>query len=144
MRKLIAGVTVFVLVAGTAVWGGDTKKDKEKLQGTWTLTQIEIGGKKVDVPEGKGMQLVFSGDKVTAKGGLKGDEDGSYTIDASKKPKQITLMKKGGGADDTMQGIYEIEGNTLRIGTSAKGPKGARPTGFDDPTVSIMILKKAK
>ena len=144
MRKTLAGLAVFVLTAGTAVWGGDANKDKEKLQGTWTMTQFEIGGKKIDIPEGKSMQLTFAGDKVTAKGGPKGDEEGGYMIDASKKPKHITLTKKGGGANDTMHGIYEFEGNTLRIGTSAKGPKGQRPTGFDDPMVVIMVLKKAK
>jgi uncharacterized protein (TIGR03067 family) len=144
MRKTLAGVAVFILMAGTAVWGGDTKKDKEKLQGTWTLTQIELGGKKIDLPEGKSMQLIFTGDKVMMKGSPKGDEEGAYTIDASKKPKQITLTKKDGGADEKMPGIYEIEGDTLRIATSIMGPKGPRPTGFDDKMAAIMILKKAK
>jgi uncharacterized protein (TIGR03067 family) len=144
---MLAGVAAFALMAGTAVWGGDANKEKDKLKGTWTLTSLEIGGKKIDLPGEKSMQLVFSGDKVMVKGaGPKGDKDeeGTYTIDATKKPKHLTLTKKGGGADDTMEGIYEIEGDTLKIGSSAKGPKGPRPTGFDDPAVAIMILKKAK
>jgi uncharacterized protein (TIGR03067 family) len=123
MRKTLAGVAVFVLMAGTAVWGGDTKKDKEKLQGTWKLTQIELGGKKIDLPEGMSMQFIFTGDKVMMKGSPKGDEEGTYTLDAAKKPKQITLA---------------------RSATSTKGPKGPRPTGFDDAMAVIMILKKAK
>ena len=144
MRKLVAGMTMVVLMAGTVVWGGDTKKDKEKLQGTWTLKQVENKGKKIDIPEGKGLRMIINGDKVTMKGGKKGGEEGTVTIDATKKPKQITMTKKGGGPEDTLNGIYEIEGNTLKIGHALGGPKAPRPTSFTGDDVGVMIFKKAQ
>jgi uncharacterized protein (TIGR03067 family) len=144
MRKSMAGLAVFVLMAGTAVWGGDAKKDHEKLQGTWTLTEIEFGGMKKPVPEGKSMQMVVKGDMLTTKGGPKGDQEATFKLDASKKPRRITMTKKDGGADDVRNGIYELKGDTLRIGFSGKGPKGESPAGFDAEGIFIMTLKKAK
>jgi uncharacterized protein (TIGR03067 family) len=143
MRKFMACVTVSVLMAGTAVWGGDAKADKEKMQGTWTLTSVVVMGNKQDIPGGKEMRMIIKGDTITVKTGEK-DEEGTFKIDASKKPKQITLQKKDGGADDVMNGIYELQGDTLKIAAKGKGAKSERPTGFDDAGAFVMILKKAK
>ena len=143
MRMTCVATAVVLLLAGGATRGGDAGKDKEKLQGTWTLTQVKFKGEAVRVPADPKMQMIFTGDKVILKGGFKGNDEGTYKLDPAKAPRQITLTKKGGGADDTMNGIYEINGDTLKLAYSAKGPSGPRPTGFDAADVGIFLFKKA-
>ncbi len=143
MRRVLLGLGVAVLLAGTSAWGGDaTKKDREKLQGTWAVKSIVAAGKEIPT---KGEKMVIAGDKMTMKGGPKGDEYGTYTINAGKTPKQITMTEKKDGKDgDVMQGIYTLEGDTLKLAFSTKGPGGARPTSFNDKEAAVITLKREK
>jgi uncharacterized protein (TIGR03067 family) len=143
MRKLLAG-TVVVLMLGMSAWGGDATKDKQALQGTWTLTKFQMKGEQVTPPAEKKMQFVFKGDTITMRGDSKANEEGTFKLDAAKTPKQITLTKKGGGADDTRTGIYEVKGDTLKLAFSITGPKAPLPKGFEDPEAAVLTFKKEK
>src|SRR5262249_50647879 len=119
MKRLLV-MAVVVALAATDALGGGPQGDKKKLPGAWDLTGGGLGGKKNHVPEGSGIQFIFSGDKVGRKGGGMDDKEGTYTIDASKKLKQIPLKTKEGEADLVENGIYELQGDTLRLGIPAK------------------------
>jgi hypothetical protein len=42
----------------------------------------------------------------------------------------------------TVQAIYEINGNTMRLAFSADDPGFRRPSGFNDPRAVIWILRR--
>lgn len=100
------------------------KADLLKLEGTWRLVGLEIGGKSVD-PEtfGKNVRRVFSGMKCIYHSGLR-VTDGQFTINPAKTPKWIDETYKSGMR---VQGIYELKGDTLRLFLEQQGE---RPTEF--------------
>jgi uncharacterized protein (TIGR03067 family) len=146
VRKLLAVGAVLCLVALPSPAADDTG-DKDKLKGSWEMTVFEIGGQKLPIPEGKGMLLVFDGDKFTKKEPGKKDETGTFKIDEKKKLREIdlTVPKEGGKDGETMvmKGLYEIDGDTLRLSFGMK-PDGPRPTALDSKGGVLMTLKKKK
>src|SRR5205807_3252292 len=66
MRQLgiLTAVALTLAVGATSRAGGPGDKDKEQLQGTWTLTNLAYDGKDVPLPAGKTVTLTFTGDKV--------------------------------------------------------------------------------
>jgi hypothetical protein len=81
--------------------------DRAALQGEWGT-----GGRK----------LVFEGDRFSVGGG---SGAGAFSIDESTDPKQIDF---GDGAS-AIKGIYEIDGDLLRMSVAAPGTD--RPTQFE-------------
>ncbi len=138
MKRVAAGLAALAVVVSANAWGGDTKKDKEKLQGTWNVTAMSFGDKKQDIPEGT-LTVIFAGDKMTVKS-PKGDEEGTYKLDTSKKPMTIDTTMKKGGKEETSRGIYELQGDTLKLGFG----KDARPKDFTSKEMFTLYLKRKK
>jgi uncharacterized protein (TIGR03067 family) len=152
MRRTLMAVVALALVAGMATGGGggkkdDGKKDKEKLQGTWNVTAFEGGGKMKEVKAGE-MALTFSGDKVLIKVGPKAkDEEATFRLDLTQNPRGIDLMraveaKEKAAGKETEKGIYQLKGDTLKLGFSARGARGKRPPSFEAADLVIMHLKR--
>jgi uncharacterized protein (TIGR03067 family) len=135
MRILL--VALFCAV-GFAVAGGsstladdkaDLEKEARKFQGTWTFESIEAGGQKLPADQLKGLILIFEGDKHTVKKGDEVIQVGTQKIDASKSPKTIDVtMTEGPHKGTVMLGVYEIDGDTLKVCFDSAGKK--RPTEF--------------
>jgi uncharacterized protein (TIGR03067 family) len=65
--------------------------------------------------------------------------DSTYTIDAAKSPKQISMIgTEGNLKGKEAQGIYSIEGGTFRICYTMPGDK--RPEKFESPSGSKAYL----
>jgi uncharacterized protein (TIGR03067 family) len=140
-------MAVLCLVVFQSQAADEKKADKDKLEGTWELVSYEVNGKVTPAPEGKGMTLTFKDGKVTKKAKDEKDEEGTYKIDDTKKPAEIdmTTPKKGKPDEkETMKGIFMIDGDTLKIGFTAKGPDAPRPTAFDGKETGIMNFKRKK
>jgi uncharacterized protein (TIGR03067 family) len=75
------------------------------------------------------------------------NETGSYKTNDTKRLKEIDLTTPRNGnaaVTETMKGLYQIDGNTLKIAFAINGPMGDRPTGFDANEVGVVILKRKK
>ncbi len=71
------------------------------------------------------------------------DEEGTFKIDEKKKELDLTgPSEKDPKVLETMQAVYSLDGDTLKLGMSSKGPKGDRPKGLDDKECVVMILKR--
>jgi uncharacterized protein (TIGR03067 family) len=143
MKQFIFGffMCMTLVDAAPAAIADDT--DAEMLQGEWLLTSIEVQGKTLPAPMGKGGSIVFAKDgKLVMKDPGKPDRNGMYKIDAGKNPKQIdlTLSKEG----EAMQGVYELDGEKLKMAFSCDGPKGKRPSDFKGEKVMIVLWKRQK
>src|SRR5579875_1186164 len=143
MKQCIFGFLIFTATAGTVLSEVVADMDEEMLQGEWELASIEVQGKTLPSPAGKGGSIVFAKDgKLIWKDPGKPEKIGTYKIDAGKQPKQIDLIASKDGA--TMRGIYELDSEKLQMAFSADGPKGKRPRDFKGDKVLIVIWKRQK
>jgi uncharacterized protein (TIGR03067 family) len=133
-----------VIVAYVAAGQEDkAKEDKQKLQGTWKLISFEIGGKGDDDTKDENRELVIDGDKITVKNEGKEVEQDRFVLDPTKKPKSIEVTTLTGDEKDKKRlGIYELEGDNLKICIDEKGE--ARPAEFKTKEGGSQILVTLK
>jgi uncharacterized protein (TIGR03067 family) len=138
MRKQAAVIVLALLAPVLAA--EEKKSDEDKIQGTWKALSGEHGGKKAPEEALKGFRMTFAaGGKLTvlAHGNT---EEGTFKLDATKKPKQIDLTTE----DKSLKGIYELDGDTLKL---CVDEEGSRPTEFKSPEgtkVYLVVLQREK
>ena len=124
----------------------DLEKEVRKFQGIWTFESSEAGGKKLPIDELKGLILTFEGAKHTVKKGDEVIQVGTQKLDPSKSPKTIDVtMVEGPNKGTVMLGIYEIDGDTLKVCFDPQGKK--RPTEFKSAAGSenfVNVHKRVK
>jgi uncharacterized protein (TIGR03067 family) len=130
----------------------DAKSELKKLQGSWLMVDMQGMGAAVPKELLNNFKLTFTADKISMDlGGLGGPgpvQMMSYKIDPTKKPKHIDLINENGPMKgEVVQGIYALEGDTLRICASEARKGKGRPADFpkvptqDEP---ILVLKRVK
>src|SRR5262249_38289862 len=124
----------------------DLEEEVKKFQGTWTFESSETGGMKLPAGELRGLILIFEGDKHTLKKGDDVIQVGTQKLDPSKSPKSIDVtMTEGPNKGKVMLGIYEIDGDTLKVCFDPQGKK--RPTEFKSAAGSenfVNVHKRVK
>jgi len=141
MKKTLLGV----LAIGLLVAADDKKDDvKDKLQGTWTVVSVERAGKKAPDDEIKGASLTFEGDKVTFKRG-NDTKSATFKVDATQKPGHFDLTPSDGPEKGkTMKMVFELDGDTLKIGGPKGDFEGERPKKFDDAEMKMTLKREKK
>ena len=124
----------------------DIEKETKKFQGTWTIESSEAGGEKMSSDDLKGLTVTFEGDKHTVKKGDDVVQVGTQKLDPTQSPKTIDVtMSEGPSKGSVMLGIYEFDGDTLKVCFDPKGKK--RPTEFKTEAGSenfVNIHKRIK
>jgi RNA polymerase sigma factor (sigma-70 family) len=151
---LAAGVAALVrdrsgAVEPTPQGASDASKDedKKKLQGTWYTVSVESHGMKIPQERilAKDVRLVVEGDRWTLTE-ARGDPDKVFTVrlDATKRPKAIdSIYQTGPNKGKTSLGIYELDGDTLRVCLGEPGDP--RPTTFQGGrTYTLEVFKREK
>jgi uncharacterized protein (TIGR03067 family) len=142
-------VLVFGLCLGADGPTDAVKKEQEKLQGTWQVVAVEMGGEQLPEEAVKEVSLVIKGEKMTAKGDFP-DKDRYATvlfkIDPAAKPKQIDLTLAGSEDKGTkLKGIYQLDGDRWKLCVKLAGTE--RPTKFetkDDAEQILVTFKRDK
>jgi uncharacterized protein (TIGR03067 family) len=128
---------------------GDDKsnEDGEKLVGTWACASGVNDGKALGEETVQKVRLT-----LTKDGGYKTERgkqvlfDSTYKIDASKRPKHIDLIgTEGENVGKAAQGIYVLEGDTLKICYTMPGKE--RPKEFESTPGSgatLVVWKRLK
>lgn len=143
MTRYIFGLLVLTAMAGAAWSGSAADSDEEMLRGEWDLASVEVPGKTLPALVGKGGSIVFGKEsKLVLKDPGKPERIGNYKIAAGKNPKQLDLIVSKDS--QAMQGIYEFDGEKLKMAFSAEGPKGKRPSEFKGENVLIVNWKRQK
>src|SRR5206468_610600 len=96
-----------------------------------------------------GDKLTFTADKITVNHKQGKSDAASYTANAKSSPKEIDLAPlddAGKETGKTMLGIYEVEGQSLKICMNDRAG-GERPAKIDagrGTNTVVLILKRAK
>jgi uncharacterized protein (TIGR03067 family) len=114
--------------AGPGTQGpGAVRQDPDGLEGTWRVVSIGGNGKTTPPDRIADMRVTISGQQYTTTKGGTVIERATLTTDPSKQPKAIDLaFTQGEAQGQTLAGIYEVTGGTLRIALAEPGH--ARPT----------------
>jgi uncharacterized protein (TIGR03067 family) len=110
-----------------------SKKDVQRLQGTWTLVADEVNGKREEVRDAA--ELVIRENKMTMRAKVRGtdvSDESEFRVDATKTPKELDAIYTG-QKDPERKGvakaIYRLSGDELTICGNAIGSE-PRPTKF--------------
>ena len=106
------------------------KKDLEKMQGGWSAASTTIDGQKLGDDEAQVIFRTIKDDTYSVSLFDKPLGKGTFTIDATKKPKTMDSRPSTAAKDaPPMLGIYEIDGDTLRTCFAQAGKE--RPKDFE-------------
>jgi len=153
MRPFAHLIPFFLLtVSFCQAFAGDAGEAK-KLEGTWELIDLVVGGAKVAEKEVKGTKFVFKGTSLTilppaSDSGIVDKRSFSIVLDGKKMPAQVDLTALDGEVKGvTSPGIYKIEGDTLFWCQSDDPKSKDRPAQFASPdksNVYLFTFKRAK
>ena len=139
----LVAVALLVLGAGVLAAGGEDdaiKKDRKLMAGTWRVISYEKDGKKTPAEQLEKTRSIFSADgKAMVQREGKTIIKGNFKIDPTKKPKQSeATYTEGELKGKTVLGIYEVDGDSMRICFSISGKD--RPTEFSSKPDSGHVL----
>ena len=159
IRCFLAFCLGLLVIEGVA---GDEKADElKKFQGHWRIIQAQRGADEITKHI---LNIEFNGTTKITENALCGPlEKNKFSIDATKKPRQIDehafatkilVDPKKGKIESvfpiTFRGIYEFHGNRLRICITID-PNGDRPTEFratkenkGTKETLLLVLEKRK
>lgn len=109
-----------------------------RFQGTWRTVAVEIDGVPLPAHLYQDARLVIAGNRFRLWNPLPdaGQQmEGSFELDSTKTPKELNLRLDSG---QTLEEIYELESETLRVCSSVRG--GARPTALSTTSGSGLSL----
>jgi uncharacterized protein (TIGR03067 family) len=141
--RLIGGLLVLLALGGLLGGlflrprpGGESVRDR--LQGTWAATSMNIGGIPIPGPQA---QLTFKDNQMTFSG-----TSGTYRVDADKGPMQLDWTAEGA----VIPWIFELRGGELTLSAlqSPDGPPGqgpARPADFSpQPGKNVITFTRLR
>lgn len=132
---------LLVCVAGLLIAADAKDDDLKKLQGSWETSAVFNGKKAPDST----VVIKDSTYAVLDKDGKK-VEEGTLKLDPSKKPKAIdSTASEGTDKGQTMLGIYEFDGDTIKICFARVGKD--RPKEFvskEGSDTVLFVMKKMK
>jgi uncharacterized protein (TIGR03067 family) len=117
--------------------------DKAKLQGVWKVTGLETQGEKAPAEAASGVRFVFDGDKLHIHHGDEERKAAEVKLNPSVNPKSIDLIDAE--EKKTVPGIYELDGDTLRLCLGEAGDEKSRPANFVTRAgvqQSLFVLKR--
>jgi uncharacterized protein (TIGR03067 family) len=131
MKKALTLFTIVALAtAGIAKDEEANKKDMEKMQGDWAAVSMVRDGMPFPKDDAQSFFRTVKGDKYTVFHFSEAVNQGTFTIDASKKPKTMDVLpERTDDKSKAILGIYEFEGDKLKVCFGAPGKD--RPAEFE-------------
>lgn len=150
ITKLTRTAIAVVMVLGLASAGWAVLADRigdpeaKALEGEWSVTRAEQSGKQLPDEDVKKMKVTIKQGVMTIDNGSR-QESVTVSIDASTKPKGIDLRRVKSGNEQVDRGIYELDGNELKICWGEEKTADRRPEEFKttrDLGGRLLVLKR--
>jgi uncharacterized protein (TIGR03067 family) len=126
------------LGASLNAFAAGSPDDAKSVEGNWRIVKAELAGQPMADAVIKSISLKLDDGKYEVFVGEHPDR-GTYTIDASTRPRSITVTgTEGPNQGKTFPAIYELKGATLRICYDLSGAK--RPTEFKSVAGTRLYL----
>jgi len=132
---LVSVVFGLYCLAGDNPSTAQIKQDIDKLQGNWQCTKMVGDGQEAPAEIVSKVIFTFKGDQVANS--IDPGDLATIKIDPSKTPTTIDFIDKDNKVDE---GIYIIEGDTLKFCMSPSESKKPRPTSFESTKENSTIL----
>jgi uncharacterized protein (TIGR03067 family) len=110
--------------------GNPVAPDSTTIQGSWVPTTGESQGNKVPDQVLRGIKWTINGTKITYEDAGAKDQ-GTFTVNPNATPKTFDFVSRFG----TMNGIYELSGDTLKVCYGL----GQRPATFSTQGVKFGV-----
>jgi uncharacterized protein (TIGR03067 family) len=144
MRSRVPFAVLALFLAAPVVADDKADADLKAMVGKWKVEKSELAGK--DVTDFlKTLKFeIREGGKYTSELGKEKD-DGSFTVDPSKSPKEMVIKPTGGPAKgQTVKAIYKIDGDTLTVCYDFDTEKGTKPEKFESKPDTKLLLTTYK
>ena len=119
--------------------------DATELRGTWLLKSIEAAGRMHFVAKGVTITLTIRESTLTSVSTMRNQKTSEFrarfATDDSKTPKHIDLFVTSGTPGTVWKGIYQVQGNTLKV---CRTRFTSRPTRFFSSSDGKVILEVYK
>jgi uncharacterized protein (TIGR03067 family) len=120
------------------------EKDRAAMQGDWACEKLTRDGMAVPDDDAQSLFRTVKGDKYVVSRFRTKAGSGSFTLDATKTPREIDLVPDG-PKKVVIKGIYKIEKGEVTMCYSVPGSE--RPKAFESKEgsgVTIAVWKKEK
>jgi uncharacterized protein (TIGR03067 family) len=115
------------------------RQDLDLLQGTWTITTLELEGEPMPAAMLENACIAIQGNRFTTTG-MGAEYAGTLKLDASANPRRLDMKFDTGHARGTINlGIYELKGNKLKLCLATRG--AVRPKKFASTPGSGIALE---
>lgn len=151
MKRCSLAVLMTALLLGVGIAQDAPKGDHDKIQGAWKVISMETRenpGKKVPDDKIKDLKVVITKDKLEIRTGKEPVVGYKFNkVDPTTKPKGIDLaLVLKDGSDKPTLGIYELDGDELKLCIGDPSPEPKRPTEFEVSKrgLFLLVLKRDK
>jgi uncharacterized protein (TIGR03067 family) len=135
-------VPMLALLLTTLIVTDNSKAELKKMEGEWTLTAMDFAGKSCTKDQIK-RRLKIEGDQVTYFTGETKVFTAKVThFEPSARPGKIDLTRDWD--DQTILGVYELEGYTLTLCTSSRVERPTEFTAGPDSPDQLKVYKRTK
>jgi uncharacterized protein (TIGR03067 family) len=142
VRSLFVLMVAYLLACNQP--GDRSKNEPTALEGTWQLESQETDGQMVPKEVAQMTQLIIQGNQFsTLIGGKPDGATVTFTIDASKNPKELDRTAEYQGKKTVWKSIYELSEDTLRMAAFYPN-RDERPKAFDQSGLTVLVYKRLK
>jgi uncharacterized protein (TIGR03067 family) len=145
-RSILLLCVVGFLVAADDAKDKAAKDELKKFDGAWKAVMAKVDGREATAEELAKVHVTVEAGQYTVKIDDQVVEKGNFTMDPSKKPKQMDVKPvEGQNQGKTLLAIYELNADDLKICFTESGKD--RPDDFSSDKDSNRVLhvyKRAK
>ena len=140
-------ICLILIGAGTLfATGGDgdaVKREKRKLQGVWSVTELTEAGEKAPAEKAQSLCLEFKGEAITITIKGKAAVKGTFTVDPEKSPATMNISFEKDGKTVTIPAIYELKGDDFKL-CHPQSESGTKPSAIEATSNTVLMTLKRK